>query len=56
MALASDGTRVGFQKELLRYLKVRMVGTIGLEPTTSSVSGKRSNQLNYAPAMRENMV
>ncbi len=26
-----------------------MVGTTGLEPATSSVSRKRSNQLSYAP-------
>jgi hypothetical protein len=29
-----------------------MVGTIGFEPTTSSVSRKRSNQLSYAPVQR----
>ena len=27
----------------------RMVGTRGLEPRTSSLSEKRSNQLSYAP-------
>ena len=28
-----------------------MVGPCGLEPQTSSVSGKRSNQLSYEPTM-----
>ena len=27
-----------------------MAGTTGLEPAASCVTGKRSNQLNYAPA------
>ena len=27
-----------------------MVGPNGLEPSTSSVSGRRSNQLSYGPA------
>ena len=31
--------------------KINMVGTTGLEPATSSVSRKRSNQLSYAPAV-----
>ena len=37
-----------------RYLPlnqgVRMAGTTGLEPATSDVTGRRSNQLNYVPA------
>ena len=28
-----------------------MGGTTGLEPATSDVTGRRSNQLNYVPAM-----
>jgi hypothetical protein len=33
-----------------------MVGTTGLEPATSSVSRKRSNQLSYAPANQHEVV
>ena len=29
----------------------RMAGTTGLEPATSAVTGQRSNQLNYVPAV-----
>ena len=29
--------------------RLKMVGPNGLEPSTSSVSGKRSNQLSYGP-------
>ena len=33
----------------LNYLK-ELAGTTGLEPATSDVTGRRSNQLNYVPA------
>jgi hypothetical protein len=29
---------------------MRVAGTTGLEPATSDVTGRRSNQLNYVPA------
>jgi hypothetical protein len=31
--------------------KGEMAGTTGLEPATSDVTGRRSNQLNYVPAL-----
>ena len=36
---------------LLKRRKVKMAGTTGFEPATSDVTGRRSNQLNYVPAM-----
>ena len=30
---------------------VKMAGTTGLEPAASAVTGQRSNQLNYVPAV-----
>jgi glyoxylase-like metal-dependent hydrolase (beta-lactamase superfamily II) len=32
-----------------------MAGTTGLEPATSDVTGRRSNQLSYVPALRYNL-
>jgi hypothetical protein len=37
------------QKFLIR--EVLETGATGLEPATSGVTGRRSNQLNYAPAV-----
>ena len=31
----------------------KMVGSVGIEPTTSSVSERRSNQLSYEPMVGE---
>ena len=31
------------------YLRVKLVGVLGFEPRTSSLSGTRSNQLSYTP-------
>ena len=31
-------------------IPMRMAGATGLEPAASCVTGRRSNQLNYAPA------
>jgi hypothetical protein len=33
-----------------------MVGPNGLEPSTSSVSGRRSNQLSYGPSRRDEIT
>ena len=32
-----------------RKKRKRVAGTTGLEPATSDVTGRRSNQLNYVP-------
>ena len=41
------------RKKAGNWLK-RMAGTTGLEPATSDVTGRRSNQLNYVPEGLEN--
>ena len=35
---------------LKAYISRKMAGAMGLEPTTFAVTGRRCNQLNYAPA------
>ena len=38
------------QTEHARFQALQGTGATGLEPATSGVTGRRSNQLNYAPA------
>ncbi len=33
-----------------------MAGTTGFEPATSDVTGRRSNQLNYVPAITDDSM
>jgi hypothetical protein len=37
--------------EVIENKRKEMAGTTGLEPATSDVTGRRSNQLNYVPAV-----
>jgi hypothetical protein len=44
-------TRKAENLEVFENKRKKMAGTTGLEPATSDVTGRRSNQLNYVPAM-----
>ena len=48
--LANVCTRKAENTEVLEKKRKRLAGTTGLEPATSDVTGRRSNQLNYVPA------
>ena len=44
-------TRRAKTSEVSANKREKVAGTTGLEPATSDVTGRRSNQLNYVPAM-----
>jgi hypothetical protein len=46
------GLQLGSNPKEDRNLMERLAGTTGLEPATSDVTGRRSNQLNYVPVSR----
>src|SRR5947209_3911805 len=50
--LNAAATSVGTQCHLKDENRRKVVGPNGLEPSTSSVSRKRSNQLSYGPRYR----
>ena len=40
------------RREVAAHESFRLAGPTGLEPATSGVTGRRSNRLNYDPAIR----
>ena len=49
--LANVSAKQCKNRETTDKTKRGMAGTTGLEPATSDVTGRRSNQLNYVPAL-----
>jgi len=49
--VANGCTPVGRKSQVIGKKGKSMAGTTGLEPATSDVTGRRSNQLNYVPAL-----
>ena len=45
--VGSDSAPTGYQQS---HFRREMAGATGLEPATFGVTGRRSNQLSYAPA------
>src|SRR5512142_818345 len=52
----SRDTRLLGQRTTFAYRANRETGATGLEPATSGVTGRRSNQLNYAPGSRRSVA
>ena len=59
--METEGTRMARRDDRRAWIPYRlaarkpknvMAGSTGLEPATSGVTGRRSNQLNYDPAGR----
>ena len=44
------GPQIGFEMLPWGLIREMLAGATGLEPAASCVTGRRSNQLNYAPA------
>jgi hypothetical protein len=42
--------------DVLWAVRIELAGATGLEPATSCVTGRRSNQLNYAPASYDRLI
>jgi hypothetical protein len=48
--------RLGIKNDVLGTPQIEMAGATGLEPTASCVTGRRSNQLPYAPAYYDRLI
>ena len=44
-----ENVSAGLLKKRKEQKRKKLAGTTGLEPATSDVTGRRSNQLNYVP-------
>jgi hypothetical protein len=47
---AADSESPGRGRDVARVVACRLTGATGLEPAASGVTGRRSNQLSYAPS------